>query len=319
MKREDLMDALGRVDEDLLAEAQAFRERPKGCIFRYRGLTAAACAVLLAGTLLTVEATSGSISNLLAPVFGMAQTELVDSIGEPIGVSATAGGYTLSADAVVGDRYNMIVVYTLTRDDGQPIPEGVCFGEWHTDVTRNAGGGGSLHPVPDPDRPDRVHFVESWSVTRPLIGRYVTASFSDLRVREAQGVYSPLAEGTWELSYTLRYQDVSQKLPIADLSLTDRDGKQYRILKGSLSPVGFHLEGQLLDPVWGAGNATGGFGVELRLTDGTVQELEDLNTGVSFSEGDRTAEFSLEARFPLPIPLDAVEAIILCGTEIALS
>lgn len=37
--------------------------------------------------------------------------------------SVTVNGYTLTADAVIGDRYNIANVYTLTRDDGQPSGE----------------------------------------------------------------------------------------------------------------------------------------------------------------------------------------------------
>ena len=85
----------------------------------------AACIALVLSIALTAEATNGTVSNLLAPIFGGAQTEIVDDIGVPIGASTSVNGYTLTVDAIIGDRYSVMIAYTLSRDDGQPIPENI--------------------------------------------------------------------------------------------------------------------------------------------------------------------------------------------------
>ena len=64
--------------------------------------------------------------DVFAPLFGgsVAQTEIIDKIGHPIGASDTDSGITVSADAIMGDEYNAVIVYTLTREDGERfLPE----------------------------------------------------------------------------------------------------------------------------------------------------------------------------------------------------
>lgn len=70
---------------------------------------------------------NGYVSNLLAPLYGSTQTELIDKIGVPIGTEAIVDDYKLTADAVIGDKYNFAVVYSLTRVGGQPLEEGLHF------------------------------------------------------------------------------------------------------------------------------------------------------------------------------------------------
>ena len=317
MKLDNLTDSLGRVDDDFLDEVQTFKcRKPKHHQRWYKGLTVAACVVFIIGITLTVEATSGSVSNLLAPLFGVAQTKLVDQIGMPVGVSASSNGYTMSADAVIGDQYNVAIVYTLTRDDGLPIPDRVCFRNWNTNAPYKSGGGGSLHPIYDKDQPNQVKFVESWSLSSPLIGRFLTVTFSDLMVYEGDSQYTLLTEGTWELSYTLRYPDSSVKLPVKNMQVVDKAGKKYQLDKGLVSPIGLHIEGEQFEPVWGEQKPMKEFPVTLLLTDGSEILLEDCAGGISFSEGDRTADCHFEAMFPEPIPLESIETLIICGTEL---
>ena len=131
INREQLLDSLDQLDDALLLEADRARQQRTRRRLP-RGLTAAACVLLVLLATLTVEARSGAVSSLLAPLFGGTRTEIVDHIGSPIGASVSADGYTITADAIIGDRYNLAVVYTLTRDDGQPLPENLRFQEWET-------------------------------------------------------------------------------------------------------------------------------------------------------------------------------------------
>ncbi len=318
MKQDNLMDAFGRVDDDMIDQVRQLREKPrrKGRGLR-RALATAASVALIAGTLLTAEAANGCVSNLLAPAFGMAQTEIVNHIGVPVGVSSTDNGYTLSADAVIGDRHNVAIVYTLTRDDGQPLPEGIYFREWKTDVIEGAGGGGSFHPVYDAEHPDKVQFVESWNREKPLIGRYVTVTFSDLMVHQGNS-RELLAEGTWELSYTLRYRDATIQVPTDHLEVTDEAGKEYRIDEILLSPVGIHLEGKVLNPIWEERDATEAFCADVQFRDGSVICLKNrASMGYGYTKGRKTAKFNYEAMFDEPIALDQIEALVFCGTELS--
>lgn len=51
------------------------------------------------------------------------QTELLDWMGVPVGASDTHNGVTITADAIIGDAYSYAVVYSIVREDGQPLVE----------------------------------------------------------------------------------------------------------------------------------------------------------------------------------------------------
>ena len=120
-----LYDAITEIHDEYILDAENPTMRQNG--FRWKPLVAAVLAIILLAIPVSAEVVNGYVSNLLAPLFGGAQTEIVDKIGKPIGATVTADGYTLTADAVIGDQYNVAIVYTLSRDDGQPIPEGTHF------------------------------------------------------------------------------------------------------------------------------------------------------------------------------------------------
>ncbi len=197
-----LYDAIGELNDEIIQNAEA--AQPVCVKIRWKGLVAAVLAVALLAIPVRAEVSNGYVSNLLAPLFGNTQTEIVDKIGMPIDASATVDGYTLTADAVIGDQYNVAIVYTLSRDDGQPIPEGTHFAQWKNGIIWGGSGGGSLSTVKNEDDPSKLHFVESWSRKSPLIGRYVSASFGELEIHNETGEDTPIAEGPWELNYTLR-------------------------------------------------------------------------------------------------------------------
>ena len=64
-----------------------------------------------------------SAVEVFSPLFGgaPAQTEIIDKIGYPVGASDTDNGVTVTADAVMGDAYNAVIVYTISRDDGTAV------------------------------------------------------------------------------------------------------------------------------------------------------------------------------------------------------
>ena len=188
-----LYDAITEIHDEYILDAE--NATKKNHSFRWKPLVAAILVVVLLAIPVSAEVVNGYVSNLLAPLFGSAQTEIVDKIGKPIGATVTADGYTLTADAVIGDRYNVAIVYTLSREDGQPIPEGTHFAEWDTDIIWGASGGGSLTQVKNEEDPSKLHFIESWSRESPLIGRYVSAYFSNLEIYNENGEDIPIADG----------------------------------------------------------------------------------------------------------------------------
>lgn len=307
--------AMDYLDEDLITEAIADKPSQKNHT-RWKSIAAiAACMVMVMGSLLTVEAASGGVSNFFAPLFGVTQTDLIDNIGLPIHASASADGYTLTANAVIGDRYNMAVVYTLTRDDGQPITEDLYFTSWKTDVCSDSSGGGSLIPVMNQDDPRQLYFIESWSRSKSMLDRYVTVSFSNLAINREGPDDLVIATGPWEFNYTLRYKDSTVKVPAKHANVTDKAGNHYQINKILLSPIGLHLEGLYLDPTSHEAATPNSFQVAVKKTDGTAIPLDDFNISCSFSEKKKSSPIDFQAMFEAPIPLSEIDALIICDTE----
>ena len=266
-----------------------------------------ACFALVFSIALTAEATNGTVSNLLAPLFGGAQTELVDEIGVPIGASTSVNGYTLTVDAIIGDRYSVTVAYTLSRNDGKPIPENIEF------KSHGIIASGYLTPIKIDDRDhSTAHFHERLRRDKPLLGRVVTRSFSTLVTDNVEGEDSVVAEGTWEITFTIRYPDTSEKLPVKDLVVFDEAGKKYQVKKIILSVMGIHMDVVEYDPIFREASFIG-FNAGLLLKDGTEILLEGGGGG-KMTEGDKVRKFSYYFRFDNPIPHEDIKAIVICDT-----
>ena len=312
MSKDLIIDSLGRIDDEIISKVNQARtiRKPKPQIRRWAALVA--CFALIISMALTAEATNGTVSNLLAPLFGGAQTEIVDEIGVPIGASATANGYTLTLDAIIGDRYSVMVAYTLSRDDGQAIPENIDF------VSRGFNGSGyGTKILIDEDEPSIAHFHLRWRRNDPIIGRIVTATFTDLVIDNGEDD-EVIAEGTWQIKYTLCYPDSTKELPVKAFEVVDDGGHKYKVKEIMLSPLGIHLDMVFYEPEYDGGIFKD-FSVSMIMTDGTELPLPDGGGGGHWTEGDKKADVDYYAEFDVPIPRDDIKAIVICGTTYELS
>ena len=306
MSKNQILDSLGRIDDEVILKVNEARvaRKPKLQVRRWAAL--AACFALIISMALTAEATNGTVSNLLAPLFGGAQTEIVDKIGVPIGASTSVNGYTLTVDAIIGDRYSVMIAYTLTREDGLSIPENIDF-----DTREISASGYSTRIEIDEENPSVAHFHERWRRNEPLFGRIVTPSFSNLVTNKGKENEALIAEGTWEITFTIRYPDTSEKIPVRNLDVYDENGKRYRVKEIILSYMGVHMEVVEYDPVFAEASYIS-FQTALLLKDGTEVPLEGGGGG-GMTEGDKTRKFSYYGEFDIPIPREDIKAIIICG------
>ena len=311
MSKDQIIDSLGRIDDDIISKVNRARtaRKPKPQIRRWAAM--AACFALIISMALTAEATNGTVSNLLAPLFGGAQTEIVDKIGVPIGASATVNGYTLTLDAIIADRYSVMVAYTLSRDDGQAIPENIDF------VSRGFNGSGyGTKILIDEDDPSIAHFHLRWRRNEPIIGRIVTSTFTDLVIDNGEDD-EVIAEGAWQIKYTLRYPDSTEELPVKAFEVVDNGGHKYKVKEIMLSPLGIHLDMVFYEPEY-EGGIFQDFKMSLIMTDGTELPLEGGGGG-HWTEGDKKADIDYYARFDMPIPREDIKAIVICGTVFELN
>ena len=314
LKTEPLVDAIGEIRDDLVQDAETPQKTIRLRKTKRRLLTAVLAAVLLIGTA-SAELSSGTVSNLLAPLYGGAQTEIVDSIGIPVGASTTVEGYTLTADAVIGDRYNIAIVYTLTREDGEPMPEGVMFADQSNSVQRGSGGGSTSYERSEDGLSLRI--VEDWTSSIGfLFRRNANVVFENLEIYDKESdEWTVLVEGKWELNFTIRYKDATVKVPVDDLTVIGTEGYEYQIHEIFLSPLGIHMEltaPNTLDKEDPLSHLMPDFTVSVLLTDDTIVEMGYGNRGGGGDVSDETLDAHYGNTFKKPIPLDTIAGLIIC-------
>lgn len=224
MSKDVVIDSVGRIDDDIIQKVNTARNGKKRKLVFRRWISLAACFVLVLSVALTAEATNGTVSNLLAPLFGGAQTEIVGEIGVPIGASTSVNGYTLTVDAIIGDRYSVMIAYTLSRDDGQPIPENIDF-----ETRKVRASGYSTRIEIDEENPSVAHFHARWHHNEVLLGRIVTHSFSNLITNKGEENETDVAKGTWDITFTIRYPDATEELPVKSFDIKDDGGRSYKV------------------------------------------------------------------------------------------
>lgn len=223
------------------ARTPAKRRRP---VFR---------AALIAAVMAVVLAVGSSAAGILpepidvfAPLFGgaVAQTEVIDKIGHPIGASDSDGGITITADAIMGDEYNAVIVYTLSRDDGERFfPEGESLdnrmlmmgGFGGASWARGGAHGGAWFVDEDPED-DRIQYVETISSDVSLTKGTARAEFEDLRCMDPEADQDEiLYPGKWKLRFEVDYEDCSVRLGGGETF--SQDGINFTIDEVTVSPI----------------------------------------------------------------------------------
>ena len=205
----------------------AARRRPK----RRLALAAACLAAVLAigggGGIAVAAGVLPNPADVLSDVFGgaPAQTELLNEVGRPIGASATSNGVTVTAEAVVGDRSNYAVAYSIEFDDPAAL-EGVELNESGTlgyvgdaflRVDGWATNGGFVRLYDDDPTDNMLQLVQVMGVQMQngasIVGRTARFSMSKLEIYTADGEFVTLASGNWNLKFEMNYVDTTVDLP----------------------------------------------------------------------------------------------------------
>lgn len=313
--------------EELLAAVQTETRR-----FPRRTLVIAIAA------LLTLTVTAGATGNLpsvakfFAGIFGSdpAQTEIIDQIGRPIGASATADGYTITADAILGDNYNYTVIYSVQREDGQPMPE-LKYAQQEGDSYQFYGFKDDPRFVffdADP-ADDSIQFKYSTSAPSEIKKGWTTVKLENLTLHTGISAYSDnqeterlLAAGPWELTFRLDYEDASVSLTEGDVF--HHNGAEVALTSVVLSPlslnVAYTLDFEIDTSIHGdpfdntedipVDRYVDSLPLVLTFKDGTTKELtEEMSSNVGNKGGK--AHISKNARFSEIIPPSTVESITI--------
>ena len=260
-----------------------------------RAAVVAAAAVLVlcvgagaaTGALKTVaEAFSGVFGG------GAAETELMDQMGVPVGASDSAGGVTITADAILGDKYNYAVIYSLTKDDGtafdvEPGEHGYLplrFQDMDIPAGMPASATGTAYFFDADPADNAIQYVELMSADKKPSGT-ATAKFQDLIFDDGRAAAHTLATGDWTLKFKMDYPDSGVNLSAGqDFQVNGMDATLDAVM---ISPLGIRIDytvneealldqgesGRVSDAAADKTDQFTQFPVTLTKTDGTVVDL----------------------------------------------
>lgn len=323
MRNELIFIAIGELSDKFIADAEIniSNHKPKAYPFRWKTLVAACLVLIMLALPVHAEMVNGYVSNLLAPLYGSSQTEIVEKIGKPIGASTVVGDYKLTADAIIGDRYSVAVIYSLTRTDGLPLEEGLGFQTYSNSVKTN--GGASYSQVLSDDKMV-LKIVEKWYAKKELlINRNINIVFTNL-VRNTGSDKDPqiIQNGNWNLKFCLRYEDTTTCIETESFTVTDSSRISYQIENIFISPVGIHIDMSVPNPhAYGidASRHFEDFCVALLLNTGERIDIKNRNFGYN---GDLDEEYLVAdytALFVTPLDLADIDEIIICDTFVPIT
>ena len=293
-----------------------------------------------------------SVERFVSHLFGAkeANVEIVDKVGRPVGVVQSSNGVTVSADAIIGDKTNVAVIFSISKDDGSAF-EGVkadddgflplgFSDDFEIDfpliaqITQGYGATGSAYFYDADPTDNAIQLVETRSFESDgngeisLIGRTLTAHFSTLKLY-GEGDPIVLADGSWNLSFPLNYEDASITLPTGQNF--EVSGIPATIDELAISPIALHLRYTAHQKVaWTSGESGRmsehdtkltdsllGTEVTLTMANSTTVAVEN-NHGGHISENGEVAECDTNIFFDRILDLDEVASITIGGTTIEL-
>lgn len=337
-----------RMVDRLMEAAQASPRRPRA--FRKIAAVGVAAALVLSVGVAGATGALGEVGERFSALFGPAtQTEVIDQIGYPIGASATADGITVTADAIVGDTYSYAIVYSISREDGQPLVsrelldgseeyEGrlpLSFEDYNLRPTGplaflSSGGGGGFSHFYDADPTDNaIQFVAFWTSDTPIRSGKVSTTFRGLYdTTDSYANKTLLAEGPWTLDFTMDFEDSSIALPAGqEIQVGGMDATLDSI---TLSPLSIMVEYTVYQAVPEAELENGqvdkaddpyaafrDLPMTLSYTDGSTLEIKSANTSVS--SGGGKANCTMGLIFDSIRPLDEVASVTVGDVVIPVS
>lgn len=297
-------------------------------------VAAAACLTIGAGA---AEAATGIVSDIFAPLLGTAHTEIIDNIGYPVNASDSAGGVTVTADAVIGDNSSVCVIFSMTKDDGTPwteVPDSrdLVFEDSTFDFSITDAGDGALGAhgsswfISDDPENRVIRFVEQCTIEDGTPSGHAKETLKNLCIwDEASQSTKTLVKGKWTLRFDLDFEDTSKQFPSGQA--VEFLGEPAVITELTFSPISFSVtveqnrtEYPLKDDkkyLDGTSEAMDQLDIVLNLKDGREIDL-GYWAGGSYGAVEGKSVFTKSSMFNEVIPLEDMESITVCGTEIPL-
>ena len=342
-------EAKSRMVNRLMAAAEQ-PEQPVA-IHRVRRFPRIAAVGVAAALVLSIGAGATGVfksaSDAFAGVFGpTADTEIIDQIGHPIGASDTAGGVTVTADAILFDGYNYLISYTLEKEDGSSFdctknPDTGLYdlGWKRSDSTIGRGvdgaSGSSYFYDADPND-NAIQYVETMSYNDAVqTGGTVKITLHNLQEFSNDGTESTLVKGTWSLKFKLDAGNSAKELPAGQT--IEVNGLSASVDKVVISPIGYHVvytvdgeatfdtlydengeeipqengrEPASVSSTWKSYSAK----LLVTKTDGTVLDFSDCGGSMDPHNGNTVC--TRQGTFDTILPLDEVASVTIGDTTI---
>ena len=237
------------VEQILAAQSQPVPYKRKFHLPRLAVIGVAAAMVLTIGA--GASGALHSAGEAFAGVFGgsAAETEIIDKIGRPIGASDSNNGVTITADAIIGDKYHYAITYTIAKDDGTAFDVD-NFGsdylhlplmfEQQDTYFGNMGGAHGTSSFYDADPNDNtIQFVEMRETDHEIPHNTAKATFENIRM-QYNGQDDMFIEGKWKLKFEMNFEDTAISLPAGQTM--QLNGMDMEINAITLSPIALRVD-----------------------------------------------------------------------------
>ncbi|MEG0989700.1 MAG: DUF4179 domain-containing protein [Gordonibacter sp.] len=305
---------------------------------------AAAFVVALGGAAYATGALRG-VTAAFDDVFGgpPAQTEIVEKIGRPIGASASADGITVTADSIIGDKFNYVIVYNVEKDDGtpfdvEPLENGylpLFFEGAVAAAYESQGGGGSGYFFDAVPGDNAIQYVSQYMANMAegdtIIGKTLHVDFGKLVMHSGEGDPETVSNGPWKMKFVVNYEDTSKSIDVNKSCVVSN--MKASIDQVTLSPiainVSYTVEGTPNIKQQGSGRMSDHNDSEydrftrlplvLNMKDGSHVELVQLNMSEGLSQEGDLSRCRKSVMFDQFLNLDDVRSITVGGVEIPCS
>lgn len=316
-------------------EAATVPERPRRMSRRARTLAIAAAAAALALVVGCTAYASGMLDRQKpAKAEAFPTTEVVDGIGRPV-AQASSNGVTVTAEAVLGDWSNYVVVLTVAKDDGTAF-EGIrenedgtlalTFGNLATVTIDGAPSRGTTSYFFDADPDDNaIQFVKASAIDThgggSFLGKPVRVKLLDLMALDEDGAARTLVEGAWRMSFLANCADLSRNVPAGQTFAFDEGTATINAI--TISPMSLSVDLMIDFPI--EVNPIGfdtpqskrlqGLPLTVNMKDGTVVDATQKGGGaIEVREYTTVTDKSL--MFDRFLDLDEVASITVGGVDI---
>ena len=245
-KSERLLSAMNDIRDDLVLSAADEKETKLRSV-RPRWMVAVAAAVLVLTLAVGAGAAGGRIpllGDLFAPAFygyeegAGPDDELLETIGQPVGVSVEKQGVTVTVQSILRDRYTLTAVLSVHK---KGIEHESALFDWNRLIINDTrvleGGSGALKYGVRGD--DTMDYIITWQEQEPIPDGKMELILENLTVMPYE-MFGMLPEkhidDTWSVEFEAHTEDLSWELPAGQhVTMDETDAVLDEIILSPLS------------------------------------------------------------------------------------